>query len=309
MSKIITITFNPAIDKSTETDKIIPEKKLRCVHPKYEAGGGGINVSKALQHLGSESMAMYFAGGFNGNFFEQLLSNENVESIIVPVKTHIRTNIIIVEQSTGFQYRFGMEGQTIEENEWKLLLLQLQQQANADFIVSSGSLPHGVPTNIFNEVAKISKEKKAKLVVDTSGDALKEVLREGVFLIKPNLNELSNFYGKEMLEEQEVITAAKSIIDKGGCEVVVVSLGKEGAILVTKEECHKIVPPQITVKSTVGAGDSMVAGIVLAITKKMSWKDVLRYGVACGTSATMHAGTSLCRAEDVTEIFGQLQLQ
>ncbi len=307
MNKIITVTLNPAIDKTTSTDKIVPEKKLRCVHPTYESGGGGINVSRALSHLGCESLAMYFSGGFNGNFFKKLLTKENIQSLVVPVKTHIRTNIIVVENTTGFQYRFGMESQQVQPKDWKLFLKKLEEQSGYEYVVASGSLPDGVPLDFFGRMSAIVKKANAKLIVDTSGEALQHAIQEGVFMIKPNLNELSFLYGKEELRMDEAVFAAKSIINKKGCEVMVVSMGKDSSILVTANENHQIVPPPVSVKSTVGAGDSMVAGMVYALSHGMKWKDVLLYGVACGSAATMNNGTALCKKEDVEKLLLQMK--
>lgn len=307
MSKIITVTLNPAIDKTTSTDKVVPEKKLRCIHPTYEPGGGGINVSRALSHMGCESIAMYFSGGFNGNFFKKLLTEEKIQSLIVPVKTHTRTNIIVVEKSTGLQYRFGMESQPLRERDWKLFLKRLSKQSGYEYVVASGSLPEGVPSDFFGRLSFIAKKANAKLIVDTSREALQHALDEGVYMIKPNLNELSLLYGKEELKPDEAEAAARSIINKKGSEVVVVSMGKEASILITAEENYKIIPPAVTVRSTVGAGDSMVAGMVYALSLGLKWRDVLLYGVAFGTAATINNGTALCKKEDVEKLIMQMK--
>ncbi|MBN8836608.1 MAG: 1-phosphofructokinase family hexose kinase [Sphingobacteriia bacterium] len=306
MEKIITLTLNPAIDKTTTTEKIEPEKKLKCVHPTYEPGGGGINVSRALQHLGKRSCALYFGGGFNGPFFKKLLEQEQVVAEEITVNTHIRTNIIVFENASQQQYRFGMESQPVAERDWQLCLQILDEKEGFDFLIASGSLPQGVPADFFGRVAAIVKKKNAKLIVDTSGNALQKAIEEGVFLIKPNVAELGSLYGKETLTKNEIRLAVQSVIAKGGCEVLVVSLGSEGAILATKEVYHHITPPKIKVMSTVGAGDSMVAGLVYALSEGMCLRDVLKYGVACGSSATMHMGTALCQQEDVTELLKYL---
>ncbi len=309
MSKIITITLNPAIDKTTSTEKIAPEKKLACISPTYEPGGGGINVSRALAHLGCDSLAMYFGGGFNAHFFKKMLTEEKIQSLVVPVKTNIRTNIIVVERSTGLQYRFGMVSHAVKENDWKAFLRKLEKQSGYEYVVASGSLPDGVPLDFFARVSAIVKKTNAKLIVDTSGEALQAAVQEGVFMIKPNLNELSSLYGKEELKLDEAVFAAKSIIKRKGCELMVVSMGKNGGLLVTADENFHIIPPDIQVKSTVGAGDSMVAGMVFGLSKQMSLKAVLAYGIACGTAATMNAGTALCKKEDVEKIFEELKKQ
>jgi 6-phosphofructokinase 2 len=307
MNKIITITLNPAIDKTTSTEKVVPEKKLRCAHPTYEPGGGGINVSRALSYLGSSSLAMYFAGGYNGSFFRDLLSKENIPSLVVSIKGNTRTNLIVVDKSTQLQYRFGMVSPPVEDDDWQLFLQEFEKQSGYEYVVASGSLPEGVPLDFFGRVAAIVKKQHAKLIVDTSGEALRQAVQEGVFMIKPNLNELSSLYGKEELQEKELVTAARSIINSKGCEVMVVSMGKDGAVLVTAEQDIHIVPPAVTIKSTVGAGDSMVAGMVFGLSKGMNWKEILQYGIACGTAATMNEGTALCKKERVEELLKELQ--
>jgi len=309
MEKIITLTLNPAIDKTTYTAKILPERKLRCTHPTYEPGGGGINVSRALAHLGVSNEAMYLAGGYTGSFFQQLIAQENINSIVIPIKGNTRTNIVVVEESTHLQYRFGMESPPVFEEEWKECLEELEKLNGYEYIVASGSLPAGVPLDFFGRVAAIVKKRKAKLVIDTSGEALQHAVTEGVFMIKPNLNELSSLYGVDELKRDNVVEAARSVIAKGGCEALVVSMGPEAALLITQNENIRVVPPNVEVKSTVGAGDSMVAGILYALSKKWSWSDVLKYGVACGTSATMNDATGLCKKDQVEQIFNQLRKQ
>lgn len=309
MNKIITITLNPAIDKSTITDKVVPEKKLRCTYPTYEPGGGGINVSRALAHMGCGSLAMYFAGGYSGSFFTELLSEEKIPSLVIPIKGNTRTNIIVVDKSTQLQYRFGMVSPPVEERDWRFFLEQLEKQSGYDYVIASGSLPDGVPLDFFGRVAAIVKKQNARLIVDTSGVALQQAMMEGIFLIKPNVNELGFLYGKEDLKKEEILTAARAVISNKGCEVMVISMGKDGALLVTKDEEMQFVPPAITIKSTVGAGDSMVAGMIYALSKGLPWKDVLCYGIASGTAATMNEGTALCRKEDVERLYKEIREQ
>jgi len=159
---------------------------------------------------------------------------------------------------------------------------------------------------IYLPASPLSQEKNAKLIVDTSGEALKHAADEGVYLIKPNLGELSALAGKNYLESHEINITAKKIINNGNCEAVVVSMGSEGAMLVTADIEQTIIPPQVKRKSTVGAGDSMVAGIVLALSNGYDLETAVHYGVACGTAATMNPGTELCRKEDAEKLFNIL---
>lgn len=169
------------------------------------------------------------------------------------------------------------------------------------------AMPPGVPLEFYGKLATIVKNNNAKLIVDSSDKALEHALSHGIFLAKPNLGELSMLYGVEELDAQTVVEAARSIILKGSCEVMVVSMGPAGAMLITATESYHAAAPAVKRKSTVGAGDSMVAGMLLAMSKGWHWKNVLQYGVASGTAATMNAGTELCKKEDAQKIYDFLQ--
>ena len=309
MSSIITVTLNPSIDKSTIVPALFPEKKMKCTAPRFEPGGGGVNVARAIKKLGGNATAIYLAGGYTGKFFTQLLNNEKIETVVVETAKHTRENLIVFDSSSTLQYRFGMPGPTIEENEWRKLIDIIEKINDVDFIVASGSVPAGVPLNIFAEIAAIAKNKKAKFIVDTSGKPLQHAAAEGVYLLKPNLGELSSLVGEEEMNTDMINIVAREIIAKGQCEVVVVSMGAAGAMLVTKEISQQIVPPAVKRKSTVGAGDSMVAGIVLSLSRGKSIIDAVKYGIACGTAATINSGTALCRAEDAERIYFTIQQQ
>ncbi len=307
MASIITITFSPCIDKSTSVPALIPEKKLKCTQPKLEPGGGGINVARAIIKLGGEAMAIFPSGGYTGKFFNHLLEKENVPSVIIESANETRENIIVLDESTNNEYRFGMPGTELNENEWKQCLDAVKKVNNAEFIIASGSLPPGVPLNIYAQLAKIAKAKKAKYIVDTSGEALKMAVDEGMYLLKPNLGELSSLAGKKELQHNEAKDIATDIIAKGKCEVIVISMGAAGAMLVTNKMGEIIIPPTVKRKSTVGAGDSMVAGIVFYLSLGKTLAESIRYGVACGTAATMNSGTALCRKNDADKLYALIK--
>lgn len=299
MARIITVTFSPSIDKNTTVTTLIPEKKMHCAQPKSEPGGGGINVARVLHMLGSDVVAVFPSGGYAGAYLNELLQKEEVPFIPIQSKNETRENFAILEESTKKQYRFGMPGNELFENEWQECLKSIENQKNIDFIVASGSLPLGVPLDIYAQLSKLAKNNNAKFIVDTSGEALKKAVHEGVYLLKPNLDELSFLLGSANLKAEDVEMAAKELIRRNKCGIIVTSLGAEGAILVTKEETYCIKPPKVTVKSTIGAGDSMVAGIVFGLANGESLEKSLQYGIACGTATTMNLGSQLCRKKDV----------
>ena len=301
---IVTITMNPAIDKSTEVDKLLPEKKLRCSELIVEAGGGGINVSKALKKLGGESLAIFPSAGPNGRLLEETLTSLKIKFQTISSKGNTRENMVIREKSTNAQYRFVMPGDGLSSNEMTECLRLIKEcQPRPTIIVASGSLPPGIDDSFFATLASIAREMGAKYIVDTSDAPLKLAAEEGVFLLKPNLHELSNLVGVDNLDIMDVDDAAMEVIQKGQCEVIVVSLGPAGALLVTKAGYEHIPAPTVQKKTTVGAGDSTVAGMVWMMSQGKSLREIVRFGVACGSAATMNSGTQLFNKEDALKLY------
>ncbi|MDV6167927.1 1-phosphofructokinase family hexose kinase [Flavobacterium sp. DG1-102-2] len=302
--KVLTITFNPTVDKSSTVDKLQPEKKLRCSMPVYEAGGGGINVSRGLERLGISSVALYPSGGRTGELLQELLSKENINSEPVPVAAETRENFIVVDTSHNNQYRFGMPGEPITDKEADALHKAIFAiDPLPEIVVISGSLPEGLSTDFLINLVKELKAKKIKVIADTSGDALTAILKEGVYLVKPNIGELSKFIGKEELDNESADEAARELVDKGAAEIVAVSMGPQGAYVVTKDECIHVNAPSVKKQTTVGAGDSMVAGMVAVLAKGGSVTEMARMGVACGTAATMGNGTGLFTKENAEKLY------
>ncbi len=303
MKKIITLTVNPAIDKSTTVAGIKPNSKLRCTHPRYEAGGGGINVSRVLNELGGTSLCLYMAGGATGNQLRDILVDLDILQQVIPITGSVRENLSVTDTTNGQQYRFGMPGPVVIESEWKNTLGQLEAVlSEGDLLVASGSLCPGMPIDFFAQVSKIAQGEKAIYILDTSGEALLKGARAGVFLLKPNLGELAALCGVATISFLELESLAKSFLAENPCEVLVVSLGAQGAILITRDIVTHIAAPIVFQKSTIGAGDSMVAGMVFALAQGKSLPEMVTYGVACGTAATMTAGTELCKKKDVEEL-------
>ncbi|MBS0030678.1 1-phosphofructokinase family hexose kinase [Chitinophaga sp. 22321] len=306
MSRIVTITLNPAIDKSTAVPVLLPERKLQCSIPVFEPGGGGVNVARAIVKLGGSAKAVYLAGGHSGKFFDALLSAERVPALSVPIAGHTRENLIVTDTSNDAQYRLDMPGPVVDTHEWQHLLEVIRGIDNIDYLVASGSLAPGIPPDIFASFSAIAAIKGARFIADTSREALKQVLREGTYLIKPNVRELAGFAGVNTLNTEEIINVSKQIISKKRCEVIVVSMGKTGAMLVTADLSLKIPAPGVTRVSTVGAGDSMLAGIVYSLSIGKEILEAVQYGVACGTAATLNPGTALCKKEDVQLLFEEV---
>ena len=302
--KIATLTLNPALDKNTRVEKLQPDKKLRCEEPEYEAGGGGLNVSRAISILGGKSIAIYAAGGATGDKLDSLLDSYGIEEHRIRIGKETRVNLLVTERATGNQYRFGMPGDELTEDEIHQCLDEVRRlPAGIEYLVASGSIPPNAPDDLYARISQIAQEKKIKFILDTSGKAFEKAAETGLFLIKPNLREMSQIAGKEQISGLEQEAIAGNIIREGKAEVVILSLGPRGAMMVTRERTEYVVPPTVKPTSTVGAGDSMVAGIVLSLTRGEDLSTALKWGVSAGTAATMTSGSELCRREDVERIF------
>ncbi len=304
--RIATLTLHPALDKSADVERMIPERKLRCSAPHYDAGGGGINVSKGIRRLGGQSTAVFPIGGNNGQRLLELLEKEAVATAPVEIAGETRENFSVFETTTGHQYRFTLPGEPLSDAEAEACL-DAVRRLQPDIVVASGSLPPGLPADYYARVAAEARRMGARLVLDTSGDALKAALEAGVFMLKPNIGELSRLVGVERLEMNQVDDAAMSLIHSGKCENVVVSLGPHGALLATRDGFVHVAAPIVDKRSTVGAGDSMVAGMVWALGQGKPPLEMAQVGVACGTAATMNVGTELFRAEDVWRLLSWIQ--
>ncbi len=308
MKRIVTITLNPCIDKNSSVETVKAERKLRCTRPRYEPGGGGINVSRAVSRLGEESTAFFLAGGPTGDMLKELLRQENISIEALDVHSNTRENLIVYEESSGEQYRFGMPGPQVREKEWKALMDRLDDMdPKPHLVVCSGSLPPGVPRDFYARVSHWGKSHGVKTVVDTSGDALAQACQEGVFLVKPNLRELELLHGKSIEKEEEEEELARKLVEEGRTEVVAVSLGAAGALFAWKEGLERVRAPRVPSKSKVGAGDSMVAGIVTGLSRGWKIPDAIRLGVAAGAAAVMTPGTELCRREDTDRLYERIK--
>jgi 6-phosphofructokinase 2 len=300
---IASLTLNPAIDKSIEVERLIPEKKMRCGYPRIEAGGGGINISKGIRELGGESIALFTAGGVNGLLLEQLLADQHIHTQPIQVNGNTRENFIVTETTTNREYKFVMPGASLSGDEINAVRQVISDQKGISFLVSSGSLPPGVSPTFLSEIAAIAKEKDIRFIIDTSGEPLKRALETGVYLIKPNLSELCYLVGKDYLELTEINDAIDEVMQTGNCEVMVVSMGPAGAILATKDIRKKFTAPVVKKQSTVGAGDSMLAGILRMLEQGNTLERAVQYGIACGTAATINKNKHLFTREDVEKFY------
>lgn len=299
---ILTITLNPCIDKSSRVGVLKPESKLRCTEVVNEPGGGGINVSKALKKLDIPSVALFPAGGHNGNMLCSLLKEEQILFHAIDTKVETRENWVVLETTANHQYRFTFPGREVYEETVHSLIEQIRS-FTPSFVVASGSLPPGLPDYFYGLIVKNAISAGARCIVDTSGPALRALKGKHAYLIKPNIGELANMLNVPFIEKREVPLAAQQAIRDKFAEVIVISMGGDGAWLITADEQYYAAAPPVVKKSTVGAGDSMVAGITYMLQQQKPLKEALAFGVACGTAATLNEGTKLFDRQDALNLY------
>jgi len=250
---------------------------------------------------------MYPAGGPAGQMLQTLLDQEGLKHHPIPIGGWTRENFMILEEATGRQFLFSMPGPPMYETEWEQCLNEiLSLDPKPDYIVASGSLPPGIPKDFYALLAQRAKNIHSRLILDTSGEELRLAIEPGAYLLKPNMHELRELVGKEIKDESQQKAVAMKIVESGQSEAMAVSLGAAGALLVTKEGYEHLRAPTVPIKSKVGAGDSMVAGIVLSLAEGKSLRDAIRFGVAAGSAAVMTPGTELCRREDTERLYEKM---
>lgn len=304
---IVTITVNPSLDQFTSIEKVTPNIKLRCSTPTYQAGGGGINVSRAIRRLGGSSKALFPCGGSNGQLLKSIMQEKAIDHITITIQGSTRENITVFEDHAQQAYRFVFPGPEFLEAEWEALLNALSGiDPTPAYIVASGSLPTGVPDDFYQHVAEIAHDINSRLIIDTSGRPLELAVKEGAFLLKPNIRELGDLAGVEIKSEEQEIEVAQSLISSGGTEIMVVSLGAGGALLVTQDDVEQFRTPTVSIRSKLGAGDSMVAGIVLSLARGWDIRKAVMYGNAAGAATVMTDGRHLCTKEDTDRLYERL---
>lgn len=300
---IVTLTMNPALDITTSAPQVRPTSKIRCVGARYDPGGGGINVARTAHVLGESVSAVFPVGGPTGDLVTELLGKADVPFRRVAIGDPTRESFTVNDDSSGEQYRFVLPGPCLTAQEQAKCLEELRYEARAaQFVVASGSLPPGVPSDFYQRVADICRDVGARLILDTSGDALQSV-HSGVFLLKASVRELRERVGRDLLDRSDQLTAAQELIAADVAEIVVVSLGSEGALLATSQGGHHFPPVPVEAVSGVGAGDAMVAAIAVGLTRGWSPTKSVQFGVATGAAMLLTPGTEVCVRADVERLF------
>ncbi|MBM7648979.1 1-phosphofructokinase [Bacillus ectoiniformans] len=299
---IYTCTLNPSVDYIVKVEDFQLGSLNRSSETHFYAGGKGINVSRVLNRLGVENTALGFAGGFTGSFIKEALDQEGVTHDFSPIQNETRIN---VKMKTDAETEINSEGPAITEGEAEQLVQKVAQLHENDVLILAGSIPPSLPKDYYASLMKTAKDRGCKVVLDTSGEALKELLPYKPFVIKPNHHELGELFQTEVTTVEKAVELGKRLV-ADGIEHVLVSMAGEGALYLNAQSVLHAVPPKGKVKNSVGAGDSMVAGFVSQLAKNAPVETAFLFSLAAG-SATAFLD-DLCTKEKVEELLQDVQV-
>ncbi len=306
---IATVTLNPSLDKTVTVHGLVIEETNRWTTFRRDPGGKGINVSRVIHELGGNTIAYSFSGGVDGQIMKRLLRRKKMPFDFVAVRQPTRSNFIITDLKTHHQTRIDAPGPRISATELQRLKDKIRKtQPKPDFIVFAGSVPPGISDDIYRELIEEAKSQGIKTALDSDGIWLTEGIKAKPYLIKPNVHETEELLEVELKDERAIIRAVKRFLDQG-IGVAVISRGRGGLIAGTKEKIVKAVPPEVKTRSTVGAGDSALAGLVLKLSQEATLEETCRLAAAAGTAATLTHGTQLCRRSDVEKLLPLVKIE
>jgi 6-phosphofructokinase 2 len=262
-------------------------------------GGGGVNVARVLHRLGANCVALYLAGGVTGERHHKLMSAEKVRCHVMPIAEETRESFSVHETSSGNDFRFVLPGPNISAAEYEALFDYVAQHMPKKFLVISGGLAPGVPEDFYARLAALAKQHGVRVVLDANGPALAEALKVGVYLFKPSLRELRDLTGQDLPDEETQIAAAQQLIESGHAKIVAVSLGADGAMVVSADQVWQARAIKVDVQTTIGAGDSFVGGMLWALDKGENLRKAFQFAMASGAAALLEPGTSLTKVDQM----------
>lgn len=302
---IITVTLNPAVDKYSEAESFVYDEPIRLENTNYDAGGKGINISRVLKRFGVDAPALYFAGGHFGSMLNELMDREQVAGISVPIGETTRINHTLYDRTEQKIIKLNEAGPSVDEKEMKKMISQLRSYArNGNIFAISGNLPQQLRKDIYAQIINEIREDVRFIFLDTESDILEISLQNcSPDYVKPNRFEMERIMQKKLTTPKDFIEGLKFLSES--VKYPMISAGENGVYYIDPQdgEFYQSVPPQVEVLSTVGAGDSFVAGFLLSIQDDQSLREAVKMGVACGTAAVSTPGNSLCYPKDVLDIF------
>ncbi len=294
---IYTVTLNPSLDKTFDVEEFIYDEVNMILEEKRRAEGRGIDVSRVIRRLGGQSTALGFMRGYNGLEVEGRLINEGVVCDFTRANGETRSNIIVHQRKKKLETLLSAPVAGVSQFEVTTVYHKIMQIPSDSYVVLSGTMPPGLDDDFYAQIITGLKDKNVKIFLDADGEALKKGVQAGPYLIKPNIHEFGRLVETNLRDQDDVlqeVTPFLALVD-----YLVVSMGARGVLGVSRDERFHVIPPKVDVKSSTGAGDALVAGMVFAFSEGASFKDALALGVACGTASTLQADPALCLKEDV----------
>ncbi|MEY2781501.1 MAG: hypothetical protein RL307_1205 [Pseudomonadota bacterium] len=309
MTDVLCLTLNPALDVLTTLDEVRPVDKLRCGPVLNHPGGGGVNVARVLHRLGVNVVSCHLSGGVSGAHHTQLLDQEGVQHHIIPIEANMHQSFSVHELKSAQDYRFVLPGPSVQTSEWLACRDWVCSHLPNRVLVLSGGAAPGIPDDAYAQLIRAARAKGIPVVLDSHGPLLRQALAEGVLLYKPNEKELAELCGQRLSNDHEIVQAARSLVLAGQAQWVAVSLAERGAIWVGAESAWQSPSVKVSPRTTIGAGDSFVAGAVWAWLQAGAPADCLRSAMAAGSAALLNPGTALCEAHDVRTLLPQVSVQ
>ncbi len=306
---IYTLTLNPAIDKTVVIPSFSANAVNRVQSVRTDVGGKGINVSKCLLSLGCKSTAVAFWGGTSGAQGVRFLKDSGIPSLTVQVAEETRTNLKIADPELGQNTDINEPGPHISSEELASMVKLLEEHIQpGDLLVLSGSIPRGVEPSIYRELILRHQQRGAKVFLDADGLSLREGITAAPYLVKPNIRELSDYMGRELRSEEDLLSAARQLL-RSGIREIVISMGADGGLLVNSAGAYRAYGLKVPVRSTVGAGDSMVAALAWGIQRGMCGSSRLALAVAISAASVMCTGTQAPEADTIKELMDQVKIE
>ena len=305
---IATITLNPSLDVTITVHGLALDDTNRWTNLRLYAGGKGVDVSRAIHEMGGRTIAFGFIGGPAGRQVEILLDEEGVPYMFTPIKRETRTNFIITDTKASTQTRIDAPGPRTSKREFERFHRRMTEiHPKPSLVVAGGSVPPSLPVDIYCDIIMEAAEFEVRTILDSEGQWLKDGIKAKPYLIKPNVREAEMLLKRELPTEELIIEAALELLETD-VEIIVVSAGKDGLVAATKEKIVKAVPPEVRVRSTVGAGDGAVAGLALKLVHNEPLIEACRLAVAMGTAAVLTPGTELGHRADVERLLPRVKV-
>lgn len=309
---ILTFTINPSIDKTVTVSKVSFEEIIRTSSSVNFVGGKGINISRAIKTLGGETIASGFLGGFTGEWIKkQLCEYEKIPNDFVNITGETRVNLTILDMHSKGEIHLVEAGPSITDRELEELFKKVKKLVRkAKFIVFSGSIPQNVPTDIYARLIKIAKKENSSTitVLDTSGEPLRYGFEEKPSIVKPNAQETAYLIG-ERIDSLKKASSALVFFSQKSIEFPIISLGRKGVIALYQGTIYEVIPPQITPVSTVGSGDSLLAGILFSLEEGKDIQEALRVGVSCGIANALKEGAGVLKKSDIRKFYRMIRVK